>query len=108
LQRSYPAGSRLYVLEEHRYRIRGGVLQMVVDAAAEHPVNVIDGVEDFQVLARLEPTPAVPDPPLLEAFDGIGWTALAGVEITLRGHAALRDHELRREWSANVVPRNVM
>jgi hypothetical protein len=71
-------------------------------------VNVIDGVLDFQVQARPKPTPAVPDPPPVESFDGIGWTSLASVEVTLRGHAELRDREVLREWSANVVPRNVM
>jgi type IV pilus assembly protein PilW len=107
-QFAYPSADqcRVYLLEERRYRLSGDLLQVVVDA--QDTLSLVDEVVDFQLLAHLKPTPAVPFPAPLDAFDGPDWTDLQTIEVMLGGRAALHTRILTDGWSARILPRNTL
>jgi type IV pilus assembly protein PilW len=92
------AGSRVYLLEERRYRLDAGMLQMIVDDRPSDLVNLVEGIEDFQVLEMWK-TGAGP---------GDAWTRLSGVHVRVDGRVPVGDRTLVRSWSARVMPRNVL
>jgi type IV pilus assembly protein PilW len=109
-QFAYPAGQapRVYLLEERRYRLEDGVLQLVLDGDVTDPVNLVDSIEDFQVRVWPAPTVLEPSPPPADVFAGPDWDELRAVEVTVAGRV---DHGLRsyrRDWTAEIVPRNVL
>jgi type IV pilus assembly protein PilW len=97
---------RVYVLEERRYRLSGDVLQVVVDA--QDALSLVDDIADFQLLAHLKPTAANPAPTPLDAFDGLDWTDLQTIQVTVAGRAELRTRTLTDGWTARILPRNTL
>jgi type IV pilus assembly protein PilW len=101
-------GCRLYLLEEHRFRVAGELLQIVEDGDLAAPINLVDSIVDFQVRVRPKPTPADPTPAPLETFAGADWRELAAVELTLAGRASAGARTFERAWTIEVTPRNVL
>jgi type IV pilus assembly protein PilW len=97
--------SRLYILEERRYRLVGGILELVIDGDAADPVRLVDRIVDFQVRADqagvMRDSLAVGDP-------WYAWDDLDAVEISVDGSAPFRLRQLNRTWSTRVLPRNVL
>ena len=99
---------RLYILEERRYRISQGLLQVIVDGDEGNPIHLVDSIVDFQLRVFPKPTESDPTPDPLESFDGDGWDKLRTVEVSVDGRTELRDRLLERGWTAEVMPRNVL
>jgi type IV pilus assembly protein PilW len=99
---------RIYLLEERRYRLEQGVLQLVVDGDVTDPVNLVDAIDDFQVRVWPAPTMANPSPPAADTFAGPGWRLLRAVEVTVEGRADHGSRSYRRGFTAEIVPRNVL
>jgi type IV pilus assembly protein PilW len=108
-EHTYPLGSRVYILEERRYRMNGDVLQLVVNDDDTQPVNLVDTLEDFQIRALYKPDPPDPTPPPAESFGfGDAWTDLRAVEVTVEGRVPVKDRFIERAWTAEIMPRNVL
>jgi len=99
--------SRIYILEERRYRISNGTLQLLVDGDTSSPINLVDSIDDFQVRVLPKPTAAVPDPAPLESFPGVGWKTLRSVELSIQGSAGPPGRQIQRGWTTEIMPRNV-
>ena len=94
---------RLYVLEERRYLLSEGLLHMIVDGEPDAPLNVVDGIVDFQVLARFS------DGTEQETLGPADlWSDLRSIEIALAGETELRGQPIQRRISTDFFPRNVL
>lgn len=94
---------RLYLLDERRYSLNGGVLRFHVDQDSSNPVNVSAGITDLQARVVLE------DGTVLDSFDGsIPWSRLAAVELTLVGAATSDGRTTTRSVSSRFLPRSVL
>lgn len=101
---AYPVGSSsLYVLEEWRYRVRENVLQIVTDQDTANPLNVVDGVQDFQVTALMQ------DGSTKTTFiPGDDWSKLKALRISVTGTETVQGEALTRTLSADFFPRNIL
>jgi hypothetical protein len=102
----------VFLLEERRYQLDRDVMQLVVNQDDASPFNLVDGIENFQLRARFQipPPPANPiEPPAQDAF-GVGddWTSLRAIEVTVRGKVPFGEEFIEREWSSEILPRNVL
>jgi type IV pilus assembly protein PilW len=110
----YPAADQcqVFLLEERRYQLDGDLLQMIVNQDEAHPLNLVDGIEDFQLRARFKipSPPAAPVEPAPQDSFGPGdnWTMLRAIEVRVNGKVAVKDEFIEREWSSEILPRNVL
>lgn len=110
LQSAYLAaqGVQIYILQERRFRVSAGVLQMLLDGDTSSPVNLVDSIDGFQVRVLPKPTTAVPDPAPLESFAGPGWKTLRSIELSVSGSANAPGRVIHRDWVTSIMPRNVI
>ncbi len=104
-QHAYPVENqaRVYLLEERRYRLDNGMLQLVVNDEDANPFNLVERVEDLQATAALQ------DGTQQAAFDFSDvWSDLAAIEITYRAGQSYDDGELETVWVSEILPRNVL
>jgi len=101
--RSYPQNSRLYLLEERRYRLVGDVIELVKNGDVQNPQSLVDRIDKFRVRARMTDG-SWKD----ELGAGDDWTAIASVEIKVTGSVALRGRALERTLEGKFLPRNVL
>ena len=110
----YPADDqcRVFLLEERRYRLEGDLLQLIVNQDDARPLNLVDGIRDFQLWARFKipPLPAAQvEPPALDSFGpGDDWTVLRAIEVRVNGRVVFKNEFIEREWSSEILPRNVL
>lgn len=100
-QFSYPLGSRVYLLEERRYFLRDGQLQLAENGEPDASARgVVAGVTDFQVRARAGGSWLAGD------FPGANqsWRTLQALEIRLK----VRLGAVERELVTQALPRNVL
>lgn len=103
---------QIFLLEERRYQLDGDLLQLVVNQDEVHPLNLVDGIEEFQLRARFR-IPAPPAAPVEPApWDSFGhgddWTVLRAIEVRVHGRVIFKDESIEREWSSEILPRNVL
>lgn len=101
---AYTVGSSsLYVLEEWRYRVRNNVLQIVTNQDTANPLNVVDGVQNFQVSALMQDgttkTTYIP---------GDDWSLLKAIRISVTGTDTVQGKPVTRTLSADFFPRNIL
>jgi type IV pilus assembly protein PilW len=112
--RTYPAEHhcQVWLLEERRYALDGDLLTLRIDSDASKTLHLVDGIADFQLraLRRPPPLPAPQDdPPPLDSFGfGYDWTELRAIDIRVVGRVPFKDRTIEREWSAAILPRNVL
>lgn len=95
--------SRIYLLEEQRFRLTGDLLEMVIDEDAANPLGISDLVEDFQVnVIFTDGTKAAS----LGAADD--WGDVETIELTIDGAVTKRGRTSRGVLSARFNPRNVL
>lgn len=100
-QRSYPLGSRMYLLEERRYFVEGVVLKLTENGAEVSAAKgVVAGVKDFQVRAQANGAWVTGDFPQ----GGQSWRDLEGLELKLK----VRVGQVERELVTKALPRNVL
>ena len=96
--------SRIYILEERRYRVMNETLQLVLDLDTANPIHVVDGLTDLQLTAVFTDGSE-------QATLGFGdvWGDLAAVRLQMSGVAATDNGRLlERAWTTEVLPRNVL
>jgi hypothetical protein len=110
----YPAADqcRLFLLEERRYRLEGDLMQLIVNQDDANPLNLVDGIEEFQLRARFKtPPPPAPqiEPDAQDSFGpGDNWTGLRAIEVRVNGKVVFKNEFIEREWSSEILPRNVL
>jgi len=102
---NYPVSDRprIYILEERRYAVSGDMLQLTINGDTGQAINLMDGVDDFQLLAHLQSSPTQ------DAF-GVAddWMDLRGIEIGMDASVDVRGKLLEHGWSSMIMPRNVL
>ncbi len=100
--------SRLYVLEERRYELVDGNLQMVINGDGE-VIHLVDGITDFQ--ARVVFT----DGSRQQALGPVNgddwsdiWRRMRSIEVSLSAEADHRGKTIARTFSSEILPRNVL
>ncbi len=103
-QNTYNVGSSsLYILEEWRYRVQNGVLQIIVNQDNANPLNVVDGINDFQVQALMQ------DGTTRTSFiPGDDWSKIKAIRISINGQDTALGEALVRTLSADFLPRNIL
>jgi len=94
---------RIYVLEERRYRLKDGFLQLVINGDVNNPRNVIDRATAFSVRALMR------DNTWRTAIDPQStWTDIASLEIQLTGRNPFSGRDLERTLTSRFMPRNIL
>lgn len=103
-QHQYDVGaSSIYILEEWRYRLQNGVLQIITDQDTANPLNVVDGVSAFQVVARMQ------DGTTSAAFaPGDDWSDIQSLQFNLTGIDRAFGEDVVRTLTAEFFPRNIL
>ena len=103
---------RVFLLEERRYQLEEDLLQLIVNRDEANPLNLVDAIEDFQLRARFKipPLPAAQvEPAPRDSFGpGDDWTVLRAIEVRVYGRVLFKDEYIEREWSSEILPRNVL
>lgn len=101
---AYTVGSSsLYILEEWRYRVVDGVLQIVTNNDTANPLNVVDGVQDFQVTALMQ------DGTTKDTYiAGDDWSQLKALRIQVTGTDTALGEQVSRTLSSDFFPRNIL
>lgn len=101
---SYTEGhSSLMILEEKRYRIANGILQVINNQDFSAPDNVVDGIDNMQVTITLENGTDV------NAFASLSpWKDIRSINITLTGTESAVGKEIQRSIQGTFYPRNVL
>lgn len=94
---------RIYILEERRYELQEGVLQFIENDDAVNPRKVVDEIAGLWLTAHFQDGN---DETVLDATDD--WRDLRSVEVRIEGSAPVRGRTIRRSWSSEIMPRNVM
>jgi type IV pilus assembly protein PilW len=105
-QHTYPLASncRVYLLEERRYRLAGGLLQLVVNDDDFDAQQIVDSLEDLQATALFQDGTQQ-----ASLGHGDAWPELRAVRIVLAGRIDLATGEpIERTSLLEIVPRNVL
>jgi len=97
--------SQIIMLEEHRYRLIDGVLQVIVNQDFATPRNIVGDITDFQV------TLVMNDGTQLTAYDSTSayeWTNLDEVQVTLSGSETTQKRLLEKQLTSSFFPRNIL
>lgn len=95
------SGSRVYLLEERRYRLSGDLLQLIVNGDAGNPLNLASGVRDFQLSVLM------PDGTTLASLGG-GWAGIKALDVRLEGLGTDSGQRIERSLGARFFPRNAL
>lgn len=103
---SYPGDgytSSMYLLEQLQFRVTNGTLQIVQNNDTTNVLNVVDGIVDFQVRARMQ------SGTYRTAFAATDdWTQLGALEVTLTGAETVGGKTIQSQLVSHVFPRNVL
>lgn len=104
-QFDYPVSDqcRIYLLEERRYELTNGILQVILDADTSAPLRLVDDLDDFQLVALFQDGS---QQTTLDATDV--WSELRAVRVSLEGEVAIDGNVIERAWSSEIMPRNVL
>jgi hypothetical protein len=92
-----------YLAEEFRYRVVGGVLQLVVNDDSSSALNVVDGITGFQVVANMADGTTKTS---LATTDE--WTDVTSLEISVSGSETIGGKTIADTLSARVFARNIL
>jgi hypothetical protein len=100
----YPAlSSSVYILEEWRFKLVSGVLQIEVNGQPATPQNVVAGLSDFQVRALMN------DATVKTTMTRIDdWSQMQALEVTLSGATTYQKKALTRTLTSRFFPRNIL
>lgn len=94
---------RVYLLEERRYELVDGVLQLTINQDTADPIHLVDQVENFQALAHLQDGSQQAN----LGFSDV-WSELDAIQVGLDVSVPFEGGSLDRSWSLKVAPRNVL
>lgn len=96
-------GSNVYILEEWRYEVSDNLLQVIQDGDELNPLNVMFGVDDFQVNVILT------DNTLTNTFAATdSWSQIRLIEISLTGSEEAVGKAISRTVTSRFLPRNIL
>lgn len=105
LANAYPSANqpRVYVLDEMRFDLSSGTIELRRDGAAGSPLAVVDSIVDFQVTLELA------DSTIVSAFSSSDdWSSIQTVQLQMTGQANVRKRTITRTLTADVFPRNIL
>jgi hypothetical protein len=97
--------SSIYLIEEHRYRLLDGFLQLITDQDFAGAQNVLDGISDLQITALTNIGGTLTD---LSPGDVNNWTDLTEINFSLTGRGKASGSEIVRRISGKFFPRNIL
>ena len=96
-------GTSIYILEEWHFRLPSNTLQLIEDGNSGSPLNVIDGVDNFQVVIHMQ------DGSFQTSFtDSDNWTQVQSLEVRLDGSDSSSGVLLNQAYTSRFVPRNIL
>lgn len=95
--------ARIYILEERRYRVVDGVLEVVVNGDEDGALRAVAGIEAFVVQYVLEDDSVVDELPASAT-----WRQIRGVQVTLTSAEERGREAVERTLSSTFFPRNVL
>lgn len=101
---AYPLNtSSAYILEEWRFRIVSGTLQLLENGDTATPKNIVDGLTNFQVNAIMQ------DGTVDSAFDrNDSWSLIDALDITITGQESTSKNPVLRTINSRYFPRNIL
>jgi len=93
----------MYLLEQTHFRLNNGVLQIIQSDDTSNILNVVDGITNFQVTARLTDETTVS---ALTITDH--WTEIKWLEVTLSGTDSFAQEPVSSSLTARLFPRNIL
>ncbi|MBX7145463.1 MAG: prepilin-type N-terminal cleavage/methylation domain-containing protein [Oligoflexia bacterium] len=101
---SFPvSSSSIYVLEEWRYRLQNGVVQIISNQDTANPLDVVDGVSGFQVTAYMQDSSTKTSFGVTDT-----WTQIRALDISITGQASFEGQNMSKTVSAQFFPRNIL
>lgn len=102
---SAPPTVALLLIEEHKYTLEAGLLNMYIDGSA-NPQGLVAGLSNFQVTINLvgNPTPVT----VLSPSASYDWRQVARVNIELQGAGQGQGTNIQRTLQASFFPRNAL
>jgi len=95
--------SAIYILEEWEFQIDDGVMQIIEDGNTAVPLNVVDGIESFQVRAIMA------DGSIADSFgSGQSWPSIRTIEIEVSGLERSPKNTFEASLSGQFFPRNIL
>lgn len=100
----YPvATSAAYVIEEWKFQVVNGNLQLIIGEDTANAMNVVYGINDFQVVATLT------DGTVKNAFARTDdWTQIKKLTVTLNGQDSFAGQTLTNSLEDSYFPRNIL
>jgi len=97
------SSSAVYILEEWQFQVVNDMLQIIEDGNSGNPLNVVDGIESFQVKALLEDTSEV-----VVFGSGQSWPTIRTLEISVSGIETTPKTTFEATLSGQFFPRNIL
>ncbi len=105
-QNDYPVTDepRIYLLEEQRFQLSDGMLQLTLNDDSNTTVNIADALEGFQLIAHFQDNSQQTS----MGFSDI-WADLRAIEVRLDGRVQVRGgNYIDRSWTSEIMPRGVL
>jgi hypothetical protein len=100
----YPvASSSVYLLEEWRMKLSGGLLNIEENGETLNPKNIVAGITGFQVSAVM--SDGTVRTGFLRTDD---WSQIAAIEISLSNATSYQKKAITRSLTARYFPRNIL
>jgi len=102
---SYPTVNqpRIYILDEMRYDLTAGTIELRRNGSVGTPLGVVDGIDEFQVTLLLQ------DSTTAATFTvNDDWGQIQSVQLVMTGRRSVRGRTLTRTMTTDVLPRNVL
>ena len=101
---AYPAtSSSVYLLEEWKYQVQNGVLQVIQNNDTANALNVIFNVTNFQIQALMQ------DGTVKTSFARTdAWTQISEMQVDLTGSERYARNNITRMLTGKFFPRNVL
>jgi hypothetical protein len=93
----------IYILEEWRFRLENGVLQLLENGETTSPKNIASGITQFSVKALMQDGSTKTT--LLRTDD---WSEIDSIEVTLAGEDSFERRKVSRSLTSSFFPRNIL
>ncbi len=96
---------RIVLLNELRYRLNDGYLELIRDGDVANPVRLAADIERFEVRAIMRDGSVLTN---LDRTSGVRWRDVASIELAVTSADARVGSDLERTLRANFLPRNTL
>jgi len=104
--RNYPyISSSLYLLEENRYRLVDGSLEIIHNTNWSSPSRIISSLTNFQVLVYFTDGTTATE---LPSTGSRLWTEIKNIEVTIEGEEKTGANTIKKRISSSFYPRNIL